>query len=379
MSFVIHSLTEKPLHAIEFTIKDVDVSIVNSIRRVISSEIPNVACQFDPINSEMNDIHILENTSALNNEFFAHRISLVPINFSEKSIKAFEADPSKMANYKFVIQMHNTTKEIQNVTTDDIRVYYKGELNEKKRDAIFPRSNVTSDPILLNVLHPNLYNPNLGEKLHVEFRFRLGTAAQYAGFSPVSKCSYYNSLDHAKGDAALQKQYEMAGNTKKEEIKKRFDIKDRYRYFLTNEYNEPNSFEFSIESECKMSPKYIFEKAIDVLVGKIETILNTKKSYEIESLDRVERAYAIKIQNQQHTLGNMIQAMFYNAYIRNPEEKGVISYIGYYLVHPLLHEIIVKMTFVDQTDTKEVDTFFRKGLKRMMEELVQLKNEWNKI
>ena len=57
---------------VELVLDDVPVSLTNAIRRIILSEIPNVAFY-------EKDIKIIENKSELHNEFIAHRTSLLPI------------------------------------------------------------------------------------------------------------------------------------------------------------------------------------------------------------------------------------------------------------------------------------------------------------
>ncbi len=61
-------------------LNNVQPALANSLRRVMLSEIPNVA--FDQTSHDdisKNHIKINKNTSALHNEFLAHRVALVPI------------------------------------------------------------------------------------------------------------------------------------------------------------------------------------------------------------------------------------------------------------------------------------------------------------
>ena len=48
---------------------------------------------------------------------------------------------------------------------------------------------------------------------------------------------------------------------------------DKARYFHKNQFDEPNYFEFSIESECYTSPEYLFYKAITVLDTKLQNLI----------------------------------------------------------------------------------------------------------
>ena len=80
-------------------ITDIDVSILNSIRRTIFTHIPNVGFYFKLddhyIDSNMN---IISNDSPIHNEFLAHRISLIPICVTANMIENRELD-----KYKFII------------------------------------------------------------------------------------------------------------------------------------------------------------------------------------------------------------------------------------------------------------------------------------
>ena len=70
---------------IEFELLNSDLAVANSLRRIILSEIPTMAIDL---------VEVKENTSALNDEFIAHRLGLIPLmaanveefSFSDKCI-----------------------------------------------------------------------------------------------------------------------------------------------------------------------------------------------------------------------------------------------------------------------------------------------------
>ena len=53
---------KKKNNKITFNAKNIDVSILNSIRRIILSDIPNVAFDFKPYDFEEKKVNIIQNT-----------------------------------------------------------------------------------------------------------------------------------------------------------------------------------------------------------------------------------------------------------------------------------------------------------------------------
>ena len=105
-------------------IKNIDLSILNSVRRIILSEIPNVGIYYEAYDGDKNTIQIKTNTGVLHNEFIAHRISLIPIWLTADEIENFEPD-----QYKFKIHMKCNDTNVLLVKSKDIQVFDK---NDKK-------------------------------------------------------------------------------------------------------------------------------------------------------------------------------------------------------------------------------------------------------
>lgn len=335
-NFTIHEDKERLL---KFTVENVDLSIINSIRRIILSEIPNVAISFDPYNPSFTDITFIKNTSVLHNEMLGHRLSLIPINLTEKEIENFG---EKCINYTYVIKMKNETNDVMLVTTNDIVIMENGMiLSKKETERILPKNKITNDGILINKLRPNNHNNALGEEMHVEMKTRIDIAKTHARWSPVSTCTFLNTIDKKLVETELQKA--LVGITDEIEVKKiksNYNSIEKYRLFVKNKYGEPGSMDMTIETECILQPGYLFCTAIDILNSKLSDLISKPNKYIVETIDDDKNIFNIIVHNENHTLANMLQSMIYNLYCR--DGKGV-NYIGYFTPHPLEERVVFKV------------------------------------
>jgi DNA-directed RNA polymerase subunit L len=358
-----------------FTIKDIDVSIINSLRRVILADIPNIAFEFIATGSTNTIIN--KNTGPIHNEFLAHRLSMIPICLTPNEILDFNPE-----NYKFVLKVHNNTNEIINITSDQIEIYdcNNNKLDNKTISRIFPKNYITNDFILINKLKPNIFDTTKGDELDIEMRAVSGTAKKYNGFCPVSICSYFNIIDEHKANIIL--------NSKIEELKKNdesietinrftknFENLDIQKQYYTNEFDEPNLFEFNLQSECNMKPEYLFVKACIILNNKLEDLKNKFiNDNVIENFDN--NIYEFIVKDESHTTGNLVQAMFYNYFIRN-ENKEVLNFIGYNIPHPLDNALIFRFGF--NKINKNIKNFISDGIENIQKDIFNIAKIWLNI
>ena len=208
------------------------------------------------------------------------------------------------------------------------------------------------------------------------------TSKYYAGFGHVSQCVYYNVIDDKLAKQELDKILEKNKDLTKKELdnlKNEFNTLDKYRHFKKNEYDEPNYFEFNIESESRVSPEFLVFKGLLILKNRIENLIANliDSNINIEKVNKNEsnNMYTFEIENEKHTLGNLIQSLFYNEFIRE-DNKKVIEYIGYKCPHPLENILILKIKFNEKIKENEINKIVIEGIVNIQKELDDLIKKW---
>lgn len=371
-------------NTVSFDISDVDLSIVNALRRIILAEVPNVALDFDPLTDNNRDINIITNTGPLHNEFLGHRLSLLPLCFSEDEIESFDPE-----DYKFVIKVKNTSHDILSVTTKHIEVFDKtGKKYPPAFHArVFPANPITNDHILIVKLRPNLYNKDEGEELHVEFHASKNIAKAHSRWSPVSCCSFFNVVDEKKAETAFQERIQQISTSKDrkvtpEEVSKariRFDALERYKHFVTNQYGDPCKWTFTIESECAMKPSYIFQKALNILISKVQGFMERMmegRGISIKCVHPEKFIYDVTVENEDFTLLNVLQSMIYNEEIRPRFTISSLTYIGFYQPHPLDTKMVLKIQFVKEHTDDELRAFLQNSCQQIIAYVQTVADQW---
>lgn len=361
-----------------FEIKNIDVSILNSIRRIILSEIPNVAFEFEPYNIDNQKIIIDKNTCPLHNEIIQQRLSMIPLNFTTDEIIDFETD-----KYNFVLEKKNKTDSIIDITTEHIEIF--DDKNKKYDDKfirkIFPPNKTTKDFILITKLKPNIINKEDGNEISIKMKATKDIAKNYSGFGYVSQCSYFNIIDEKQANTVLEKKIQdgkLKGLNKEEivELEQNFETLEKHRIFKKNEYDEPSHFEFTVESECRVKPGYLFYKAIDIIDEKLNLLIKNiyDDNIRFEKVENSKNMYNLSIDNETHTLGNLIQSLLFNNFIRENDKKD-INYIGYNCPHPLENIMIIKIQFTNDITIDECRRIFIGGLGDIKKLLNSLKRD----
>ena len=139
----------KTTNRLHLTIDNVDVSIVNALRRVITSNINTLVFRGFP--EKENQIKIHKNTTKFNNEYLKHRLSCIPImNDDETTFSTF------CNMYEVELNETNDTLEKKYITTQHLKIIDKNtkKVIDDNTNKYFPSDPITGDHIIC-ILYPN--------------------------------------------------------------------------------------------------------------------------------------------------------------------------------------------------------------------------------
>jgi DNA-directed RNA polymerase subunit L len=343
---------------LKFTLSGVNVSIANALRRIILSEIPTIVFRTSPYEENLVDFQL--NTTRMNNELIKQRLSCVPIHITDTDFEH--------KDYVVEADLQNDTDAIMYLTTGDFKI--KNTQNDKyltdgEVKKIFPPDSISNDFIELVRLRPKISDVIPGEHIKFSAQLDIGMAKQDSAFNVASTCSYGASVDPIKINEVWtnkNKELKASGETKDSiaSIKKDWDLLDAKRIILDD------SFDFTIESVGPFTNYMIVHKAADVMIGKLKKFSDDIQSNESmikESSSTIQHCYDIVLENEDHTLGKVLEYILYTKYYQidkaNTEEQtstNNLTYCGFSKPHPHINQSIVRIAFINNKDKIDLVT-----------------------
>jgi len=337
---------------LNFTLSGVNVSIANSIRRTILSEIPVVGIYTQTY--DKNQCKIEKNTSRLHNEILKQRISCIPVHS-----KNMETLPG---NYIIEVEKVNNTDSMMYVTTEDFKIKSKNTenyLTKEETRKIFPSNEKTEMFIDFTRLRAKISDTIPGEEIKLTAEFSVHNAKEDSMYNVVSKCSYGNTpnLDKIQEMWKDKEKNIDNGEFTKDEIefqKKNFYLLDAQKYYIDD------SFDFVINSIGIYENKEIILKACSILKEKFETIIETIDSNTLQivlSETTMENSYDIILVDEDYTIGKVLEYLIYTNYFI--KEKSV-TFCGFNKHHPDDSSSRIRMAFKNNVDKQMVAEYIRK-------------------
>jgi len=333
------------------------VTVANTIRRQILAAVKTVGFKTEP--PELSDVNISVNTTPLVNEMLMHRIGMIPV-FVE------DPDTFNSEEYEFRINVENVGNDVVPITSADIQVFKStgvdGEWAELPNKDFFPVDPITGMGSLITILRPRYNIDSIPERLTVRAKGSVGTGRQNMRFSSVAQCSYEYTLDPnpSRQDIifnnwlAVSKKVANPAEIPPErlqELKREFECLEVQRCYLIDEKGEPYDFTFHIETVGVLSVPTIIERGI----MSCEDIVTPYLAFDTDfpqdasgqstvvcnvSARRMQNSFEFVFQNEEHTLGNLLQTYLVERHVNGSEQPRIL-YAGYKVPHPLRSEMVL--------------------------------------
>ena len=352
--------------ALKFTIQNVDVSVINGIRRTILSNIETLV--FKGTNDS---ITIFKNTTKFNNEYMKHRLMNIPIFNNSNLISDKMKNNSIINNYVVELNETNDTMEKKYVTTEHFKIKNKKTqeyLPQSEVEKCFPRDPQTGDFILFTILYPNFNKKNeSNETLHFESNIDVGTSEENSCWNTVHNVCYEN---FANIDKISEKIAQLP-----EEEKRDFELLDAQRYYIKDK------FKMTIQSLGVFSNVELIKMACNIIMAKLNKIedyiinsssISTKDELlynetngtlsekELEyykkqycNLYKDDEFFVFELKDDDYTIGKLVEKYFNKLY------GNKLDYIGFKKVHPTKKEAYIYMKYKSEINDEIIYTSFK--------------------
>jgi len=342
---------------LKFVVKNINVSVVNALRRTLLSDIPSAVFHTFPYNE--NQCTINKNTTRFNNEIIKHRLSLVPIHITDLTIP--------LENYLLEVKKTNTSGIIEYVTTEDFQikdVQTGNYLSKGDRDRIFPKDGVTNYYIEFLRLRPRLATNLEGEEIDLTCKFHISTAKESSTYNQTSTCFYKNTVDAVTANNIwAKKAKELKGEGMDEAQiafeKKNWNLLDGQRICVQN------SFDFMLKTIGIYQNKELIKKACDILnehMAIIQQALDVDDNSVVaiqKTTSTIENCYDILLKNYDYTIGKVLE---YYMYAIHYEGDAMLSFCGFHKEHPHDDYSILRIAFKNASEPTVVKQFLRDAL-----------------
>lgn len=331
-------------------------TLINAIRRIIISELPNYSLSYD-------DIKFHENTSMLHNDMLAQRLCLLPLQYT-----TFVKYPNVAITY----DRTNDTEDMIEIYSGDFKAVSIGDDGEEL-DSVPITDVFTSPEFLFGKLKPD-------QRLH--FTATVGKSIPRdsgAHMMMTSTATYWFKHDTAAldkimaslkpGDNRTTIAEKVSAIYESESIKLFIDTVDEDDdhalirsgledlVYLKNSVGEPATYTFKIKDLNAMKSPDIFKLAIKTLKSKIDNLIHATKMKDETKLEIFKSktnigSYQFDIGHEDFTLSYLIQHYFL--------QDTDYDYVGTIKPSPMKDMFILRTNLkTDNTQERNIEKFVR--------------------
>jgi DNA-directed RNA polymerase subunit D len=159
-------ILEKTDTRVVFTVHGISTPFANALRRIMIAEVPTMA---------IDDVIVVENSSAVNDEIIAHRLGLIPL---KTDLDTYLLPEECTCHSELGCNRCRVALTLEASAGESTRTVYSGEIKSENPEIV-----PISDKIPIVKLAP-------GQRIRMELYARLGKGKMHAKWQPVSVCSY---------------------------------------------------------------------------------------------------------------------------------------------------------------------------------------------
>jgi DNA-directed RNA polymerase subunit L len=239
--------------------------------------------------------------------------------------------------------------------------------------AMFPPDPLTKMSSLITTLRSH-WNPDLPpDAIELTAYPVIGRGRDFMGFCPVACCAFENTRDE---DPVRQESFfhEWLASFKKitdptsiepaqlENYRAEWKTMAIQRCFKVNESGQPASFSFVVESVGVRPVRDLIAEGIQAVIDLVKPYTDDLplKDLGLTILPLESRMSGLRVifDDQEHTLGCLLEAMIHELYLDTEAPDAPISYVAYKVPHPLQKKMVLTLgeagTPLDETVVKKI-------------------------
>lgn len=273
-------------YRLEAELKNVPISFVNALRRILLSEIPTVV---------VSNVVILENTTSMTHEMLRHRIEMLPVNVQVETI-----DVIRDTSIELKVGIADKPRDI---TTADFTIGPKAEILLLDRDL--------GTPLYFMTLKPN-------ESIHIKASLSIETK----GASQVCVSTFSNHIDEKQRQ--LDRDTWIAEGNDPDV----FDNLHYQRSYARDNQGRPYWFDFTVESIGVTKASDLVKRAVEVLQAKV------KEFAELPIQREEPNWYRMEMPGETFTIGQLVQEIIYGTQLT--------EFVSRDTGHPLIPRLTIR-------------------------------------